>query len=106
MLSPEKVVKLIAGHMSGKQVLISQDLNYQAMGTLKDISQYLTRRKKALGNLAVDDNVATHLLRNAYGPEHGRISAYLSLPDSIARSYRDDTTVIVIFFDSEYLMHK
>ncbi|KAK3085335.1 hypothetical protein FSP39_001683 [Pinctada imbricata] len=103
MLSPEQVVKLVAGHMLGQQVMIPEDLNYGNIGTLKEINKYLKQRKVGFSNRTVDDNAATHLLRNAFGPEHGRISAFLSLPESMSRLYRDDTTVIVVFFDSEFI---
>ncbi|PVD20596.1 hypothetical protein C0Q70_18752 [Pomacea canaliculata] len=100
-LSPEKVVQLVAGHMDGKQVLVNYDPPKNAK--LKAINQVLAQRKSSLLNRTLDANVATHLLRSALGPEHGLVSAQLTLPDSLARFYRDDITVIVVYFDSDYL---
>ncbi|XP_052060113.1 pyruvate dehydrogenase [acetyl-transferring]-phosphatase 1, mitochondrial-like [Mytilus californianus] len=102
MIPPEKVVKLVAGHMEGKQVLV--DPNFDIKGrTIKEINQRLRQRKSHLSNVPTDDNVATHLMRNALGPEHGRLSTMLSLHDDIARSYRDDISIIVVFFDTDYV---
>lgn len=100
-LSPDKVVQLVAGHMDGKQVLV----NYQPPEhtTLGNINQVLGQRQNSLMNRTLDTNVATHLLRSALGPDHGQVSAQLTLPESIVRFYRDDITIIVIYFDSEYV---
>lgn len=56
----------------------------------------------------VDQNAATHLIRNAlgatdYGIEHSKISYYLSLPKDVVRLYRDDITITVIYFNSEHI---
>lgn len=101
-MPPEKVVKLVAGHMEGKQVLVSPKFGEKKL-SLKEINENLRTRKTHLSNMSVDSNVTTHLLRNCLGPEHSRLSALLSLPDDIARDYRDDITIIVIFFDSDYI---
>lgn len=105
MVSPEKIVQLIAGHMDGRQVLVDFKLPHENL-PLKEINDLLIRRKKSLANRPVDSNVATYLLRNALGPEHGRLSAMLTLPESIVRYYRDDITITVIFFDSDYIINK
>lgn len=102
MLPAEKVVKLVAGHMEGRQVLVDPHVDMKSM-KIKDIHENLRSRKSRLSNVPVDHNVATHLLRNALGPEHGRLSAMLSLSDDFARNYRDDITIIVVFFDTEYV---
>lgn len=102
MVSPEKVVKIIAGHMEGKQVHVNFRLPYSEIN-LSEINQILLKRKSSLANKAEDSNAATHLIRNALGPEHGRVSAMLTLPIHISRLYRDDITVTVIYFDSDYI---
>lgn len=102
MLPADKVVKLVAGHMEGRQVLVDPNIDMKTM-KIKDINQNLKHRKSQLSNVPVDSNVATHLLRNALGPEHGRLSAMLSLSDDFARNYRDDITIIVVFFDTDYV---
>ncbi|XP_029636696.1 pyruvate dehydrogenase [acetyl-transferring]-phosphatase 1, mitochondrial-like [Octopus sinensis] len=102
MVTPEKVVKIIAGHMEGKQVHVNFRLPYSEI-TLSNINQILLKRKTSLANKAEDSNAATHLIRNALGPEHGRVSAMLTLPIHISRLYRDDITVTVIYFDTDYI---
>lgn len=52
--------------------------------------------------------MASHLIRNAlggtdYGIEHTKISHLLTLPEEIVRMFRDDITVTVVYFDSEYI---
>lgn len=58
----------------------------------------------------VDTNAATHLIRHALGGtdtglEHSRISQVLSLPQDIVRLFRDDITITVAYFDSEFISH-
>ncbi|CAI4212509.1 unnamed protein product [Parascedosporium putredinis] len=46
-----------------------------------------------------DNNVATHIVRNALGGKNEeQLSALLTLPSPFSRRYRDDLTVQVIFF--------
>lgn len=49
-----------------------------------------------------DENVATHLIRNALGgADREQLSMLLSIPAPQSRRYRDDLTVTVIFFGDE-----
>ena len=104
VLSPDKVIQLIAGHLDGQQVLVN--FHPPEGATLKEINEMLVLRKTSLANITVDSNVATHLIRNALGPEHGHLSAQLTYPDSIVRFYRDDISITVIYFDTDYLLEK
>lgn len=46
-----------------------------------------------------DENVSTHLMRNALGGgDIEQVSMLVSIPAPISRSYRDDLTVTVVFF--------
>lgn len=46
-----------------------------------------------------DENVSTHLIRNALGgADIGHVSMLTSIPTPLSRSYRDDLTVTVVFF--------
>lgn len=101
MLSPDKVVKLVAAHLDGEQVL--EEFSPPENLVLREINELLKKRKQSLANRTIDSNVATHLLRNALGPDHAKLSALLSLPSNLVRNYRDDISVSVIFFDTEYL---
>ena len=100
-LNPDKVVQLVAGHMDGQQVLVNYTPAQDA--TLKQVNSVLSQRRSSLKNRALDSNAATHLLRSALGPDHGQLSAQLTLPQPIVRFYRDDITIVVIFFDSDYI---
>ncbi|XP_060076390.1 pyruvate dehydrogenase [acetyl-transferring]-phosphatase 1, mitochondrial-like [Ylistrum balloti] len=97
----EKVVQLVGGHNVGHQVPV----NFQPSPnmTLKDINEALKKRQDDLKQKPQDDNVCSYLLRHALGPEHQRISETLSLAPGYARFYRDDISIIVVHFDSEYI---
>lgn len=63
--------------------------------------------EESLGAHAADQNAATRLIRYAIGNnEYGemepeRLSAMLTLPEDLARMYRDDITVTVVYFNSD-----
>ena len=70
----------------------------------------LERRKQGESKKPIDDNSATHVIRNALGGVSGgtvlqyeRLKESLQLPPGMARHYRDDITVIVVHFNEEYL---
>jgi pyruvate dehydrogenase phosphatase len=49
-----------------------------------------------------DENVAAHLIRNAFagpGDDNLALNRILSIPAPLARRFRDDTSVIVIWWD-------
>lgn len=105
-VSPLEVVRLVGEHMSGK-VTFSR-LKLKRNMCLNEINEILLKRKEALKTKPKDSNAATHLIRNAvgggteYGIDHRILSKSLSETDTLARYYRDDITVTVVFFDSEY----
>lgn len=107
MLSNDEVVQLVAGHLIEANVK-------KAHVTLQKPSklgymQKLLHQRKAQHIYSYDQNVATHLIRHAIGnnecgvidPE--RLMAMLTLPDDLARMYRDDITVTVIYFNSDVI---
>jgi pyruvate dehydrogenase phosphatase len=70
----------------------------------------LITRKKGESKKPLDDNSATHVIRNALGgcsggmdKQYERLQEILSLPPGMARNYRDDITVIVIHFNEGFL---
>jgi pyruvate dehydrogenase phosphatase len=70
----------------------------------------LLQRKEGLKMKPIDRNAATHLLRNAlgsteYGIDHAKLSQLLSMSQEVVRVFRDDITITVVYFDSEYLRH-
>ncbi|KAL8608389.1 hypothetical protein ACOMHN_002622 [Nucella lapillus] len=102
-LPEDTVVNLVGGYMDGGQVLVNYTPPEGA--TLKEVNIVLKQRLSSLENLPLDSNAATHLLRSVLGPDHGQVSAQLTLSQSIVRQYRDDITITIVFFDSDYISH-
>jgi len=100
-IDEDKVVSLVGHHIDGKQVLHSYRPPDGA--SLEAIHEALSKRKANLAKRTVDGNAATHLLRHALGLEHGYVSAQLTLPQHLVRQYRDDITITVVYFDTEYI---
>lgn len=106
-LSPHEVISLVGEHLSSKKFLDPLKLPNGDV-TLGQISDILAKRKAGRQKKPLDQNSATHLIRNAlggtdYGIEHSKISYYLSLPQDVVRLYRDDITVTVIYFNSDHI---
>jgi pyruvate dehydrogenase phosphatase len=104
-LDEQQVVDLVAAHMDERQILTEFVLPRNDI-TLREVNEILKVRKRKLAKKPEDENVATHLLRMALGPAHGQISQYLTLPESVVRAYRDDITITVIYFDTDYLVKR
>lgn len=104
MLGNEDVVRLVVGHLS-KVGRHKPDLDQRPANL--GLMQSLLLQRKASGLHAADQNTATHLIRHAIGSnEYGemepeRLAAMLTLPEDVARMYRDDITVMVVFFNSD-----
>ena len=48
-----------------------------------------------------DEHVGTHLIRNAFGgADKDSLARMISIPDGLARNFRDDVTVTVIWYDA------
>lgn len=109
LVSPLQVVRLVGEHMSGKVTLNPFRLPRKGMH-ISDINKMLLQRKEGLKMKPTDRNAATHLMRNAlggteYGIDHVKLSHLLSIPQELVRVFRDDITITVVYFDSEYLRH-
>uniref|UniRef100_A0AC34R3X1 PPM-type phosphatase domain-containing protein n=1 Tax=Panagrolaimus sp. JU765 TaxID=591449 RepID=A0AC34R3X1_9BILA len=107
-LDPDTVVRLINDHTLGTQTLSLYQP--QPGSSLKEVCTELERRKQGESKKPLDDNSATHVIRNALGGVSGgtelqyeRLKESLQLPPGMARHYRDDITVIVIHFNENYL---
>lgn len=100
----EEAVQLVAEHLTGVH-LQAPVLASQRQLSLGQMHQLLLQRR-ARATPALDLNAATHLIRHALGTnEYGemdqeRLAAMLALPDDLARMYRDDITITVIYFNS------
>ncbi|XP_038628763.1 pyruvate dehydrogenase [acetyl-transferring]-phosphatase 2, mitochondrial [Tachyglossus aculeatus] len=99
LLANEDVVKLVAGHLGGAGPPELEPPVDRTPGPL--------RRRKAGPLPPRDQNAATHLIRHALGSngsgdtDRERLVAMLTLPEDLARMYRDDVTVTVVYFNSE-----
>jgi pyruvate dehydrogenase phosphatase len=107
MLTPIQAVKLVGEHMKGKVFFNPLKLPRKNI-QLGDINDLLLHRKESLKSKPKDRNAATHLIRHAiggteYGVDHSRLAHLLSLTPDVSRMFRDDITVTVVYFDSEYL---
>jgi len=103
LMSSQEAIDIVGDHMLGKQSR-SQSIKgaYESM-TLGEIAQILHERQRGLAHESTDNNGATHLIRHALGFEHRKVSEMLTFPPAVARHYRDDITVIIIYFDTDYL---
>lgn len=104
-LSSQEVVALVGGHLAGLKGTIPKSsmtsLVPTSTGSPTVEGKDKRRQKKDEGAWAfVDENVSAHLIRNAFGG--GDIAALrrlLSIPAPFARSYRDDVTVTVVWWE-------
>lgn len=113
LLSPERVMELIFNHQKGIQSFDRFVLS-KASGTsslkLKDINELLLARHQAIKNQPMDQNSATHLIRQALAyTSKGQfdsklLSDVLTVPNP--RSIRDDITITVVYFDQDYIDHR
>lgn len=78
--------------------------------TVKDVSPHPESQKQVIGRqpgttprfTVEDENIATHLVRNALGgADIQQVSMLVSIPSPISRSYRDDLTVTVVLFGDQ-----
>ncbi|XP_026500576.1 pyruvate dehydrogenase [acetyl-transferring]-phosphatase 1, mitochondrial [Vanessa tameamea] len=107
MMTPLQAVKLVGEHMKGKVFFNPLKLPKKNI-QLGDLNDLLMHRKESLKSKPKDRNAATHLIRHAiggteYGVDHSRLAHLLSLSPDVSRMFRDDMTVTVVYFDSEYL---
>ncbi|CAF1060222.1 unnamed protein product [Adineta steineri] len=110
LLSPEKVVELIFNHQKGIQSFDRFVLHKSGHTTslkLKEINELLLSRHQAIKNQPIDQNSATHLIRQALAyTSKGQfdsklLSDVLTFPNP--RSIRDDITITVVYFDQDYI---
>lgn len=109
MIGCLQAVRLVGEHMKGKVTLHPLKLPRKNM-TLSEINEMLLQRKEGLKIKPKDSNAATHIIRNAlggteYGIDHTKISQLLTLPEDVVRVFRDDITVTIVYFDTEFLRH-
>ncbi|CDO95451.1 unnamed protein product [Kluyveromyces dobzhanskii CBS 2104] len=120
LLSNDEIAGLVVKWMESHQVVknhktIKQQSPYGKLPKLEDISpdkeaqrpafryQNTNKSDSKSEYLMEDENVATHLIRNALsgGGNKEYVSTLVSIPPSKSRRYRDDLTVTVVFFGEE-----
>ncbi|KAL1735885.1 phosphatase 2C-like domain-containing protein [Schizophyllum commune] len=105
-LSSEEVVSLVAGHFAGlKGAIPKADLEQRIPTTTSSptVEGKVKTRRTSEGTWAfTDDNVSTHLIRNAFGgADEDKLRHILSIPAPHSRRYRDDITVTVVWWEGE-----
>lgn len=111
-LSSTDVVALVGGHISGirsPSVAPSTIPVRETSGAAGVEGKDAIKRLKMAGKeenmkkwAFVDDNVSSHLIRNALGGADKEKLAYrASIPSGVARRFRDDITVTVVWYEQE-----
>lgn len=103
-LHRQEVVRVVGEYLTG----VHQRQPLKVGGyrvTLGQMQALLEERKARVSSAFEDQNSATHLMRHAVGNnefgtvDHERLSKMLSLPEELARMYRDDITIIIAQFN-------
>ncbi|KAM8914489.1 pyruvate dehydrogenase [acetyl-transferring]-phosphatase 1, mitochondrial-like [Spinachia spinachia] len=103
LMHRQTVVQLVGEHLTGLQ---QQRPIAPGLGmTLGGMQGLLLERKGRSLSVLEDENAATHLLRHTLGDDGygtvapNRLAKMLSLPAELARRYRDDITITVIYLN-------
>uniref|UniRef100_A0A0R3PQP2 PPM-type phosphatase domain-containing protein n=1 Tax=Angiostrongylus costaricensis TaxID=334426 RepID=A0A0R3PQP2_ANGCS len=120
-LDPDTVVRLVHDHALGTMTL--QPYQPKDGATLKQVRVFkcfwvlIELHQRRIGDQGrkkpIDENCATHIIRNALGgvtggqsKQYERLIDILQVAPGRARNYRDDISVIVIHFNEDYLAQK
>ncbi|CAE6480466.1 unnamed protein product [Rhizoctonia solani] len=109
-LSSAEVVSLVGGYLEGRRGNISRAELAKSVSAPKTAegtgiegkdAASKTKQDSEDGEWAfVDENVGTHLIRNAFGgADREKLSQLLSIPAPFSRRYRDDVTVTVVWWE-------
>ncbi|KAF9238747.1 phosphatase 2C-like domain-containing protein [Melanogaster broomeanus] len=103
-LSSEEVVALVGGHLKGLKGAIPKaqlpDLVPTVSGS-RTVEGKDKRKDDTNGSWFFgEDNLSVHLIQNAFGGgDDLALQKLMSIPPPLARRYRDDTTVTVVWWD-------
>ncbi|KAG1752545.1 phosphatase 2C-like domain-containing protein [Suillus paluster] len=103
-LSSEDVVALVGGHLKGLKGVVSKralpDLVPTTSGA-PTVEGKDKKRNNSSGSWSFEEeNISSHLIRNAFGGGDAEdLRKLMSIPAPLARSYRDDTTVTVVWWE-------
>ncbi|KAF8759675.1 Protein serine threonine phosphatase 2C [Rhizoctonia solani] len=109
-LSSAEVVSLVGGYLEGRRGNVSKAqlantviISKSAEGAGIEGKDTASKAKQGStdGEWAfVDENIGTHLIRNAFGgADKEKLSQLLSIPSPYSRRYRDDVTVTVVWWE-------
>lgn len=103
-LSSEDVVALVGGHLKGLKGVVSKTALPELVPTTSGAPTVEGKDKKrnsSSGSWSFEDeNISSHLIRNAFGGgDAENLRKLMSIPAPTARSYRDDTTVTVVWWE-------
>ena len=106
-LSSEEVVSLVGGYLAGvkgvipKSALATVAPTSTSNPTVDGKSPEMPRREHKSWAF-VDENVSTHLIRNALGGgDVYQLRKLVSIPAPHSRNHRDDITVTVVWWEQE-----
>ncbi|CEF68698.1 GM14286p [Strongyloides ratti] len=107
-LDADTTVRIVHDHRCGIETLTPYSPS--ANSTLGDVICDLQERRTGTHKNPIDKNSATHIIRHALGgvtksldEQYANLKTQLTHPQGVARSYRDDMTVIVVHFNESYL---
>ncbi|KAG8736214.1 hypothetical protein FRC10_009563 [Ceratobasidium sp. 414] len=107
-LSSSEVVSLVGAHFDGRRGNVSKSeltktviAPAEAAGVEGKSAESKAKQGSTEGEWAfVDENVGTHLIRNAFGgADREKLHQLLSIPAPHSRRYRDDVTVTVVWWE-------
>ncbi|KAG9123634.1 hypothetical protein FRC07_014430 [Ceratobasidium sp. 392] len=107
-LSSSEVVSLVGAHFDGRRGKASKSelaksiiAPAETAGIEGKSAESKAKQGSTEGEWAfVDENVGTHLIRNAFGgADREKLNQLLSIPAPHSRRYRDDVTVTVVWWE-------
>jgi pyruvate dehydrogenase phosphatase len=105
-LSSEEVVSLVGGYLEGKRGAVPKSALAKSVMTTETARTVEGKVKdqaavEPKGSWAfADQNVGTHLIRNAFGgADEEQLQKLVSIPAPTARRFRDDVTVTVVWWE-------
>jgi pyruvate dehydrogenase phosphatase len=107
-LSSAEVVALVGGHLNGRRGNIAKSelvetvlISAEGAGIEGKDAESKLKQGSTEGQWAfVDENLGTHLIRNAFGgADKEKLGQLLSIPPPYSRRYRDDVTVTVVWWE-------
>ncbi|KAI0321384.1 protein serine/threonine phosphatase 2C [Amylostereum chailletii] len=102
-LSSEDAVALVGGFLAGLKGTKTKTELAALVPTVANAEDKTNRAEIKHDSWAfVDDNVGSHLIRNAFGGgDEATVRKTVSIPSPFSRNFRDDVTVTVVWWEEE-----